>query len=287
MEPTAVLAREEYVEQAYFFRALRERLADGQSAQDTLLHLKDELLSITRLPLAVDFLLGELRHTGLLGAALAKLPHYFTSFQAFVVERAEEPESRFPFDQALVILEKLAEYRAGAPSPAGQFVFQLEVLARNRLGYAAGLKACEQDAFYSESWREYLRLVRGQLGARDVAELIFARSEHYRMLRRRSEPDYEPPFAILFGEKEGKIAAANQGKDPMFLFATLQRQLGYPEVPRPPRRETRETAFDELKRKVTVLETKLTLLEGEVTGNVDLTKFYMKKEGEQKPPTRE
>ena len=33
----------------------------------------------------------------------------------------------------------------------------------------------------------------------------------------------------LFAEKEGKIAKANRGRDPL-LFAALQRQLGYPEV---------------------------------------------------------
>ena len=51
--------------------------------------------------------------------------------------------------------------------------------------------------------------------------------------QRRQNPDYQLPVPALFGEKEGKIAKANRGRDPLYLFAALQRQLGYPEVPRP------------------------------------------------------
>ena len=47
----------------------------------------------------------------------------------------------------------------------------------------------------------------------------------------------------LFGEKEGKIAKASRGRDPLFLFAALQRQLGYPEVPR--YRQVQDDASDE------------------------------------------
>lgn len=278
MQRTPVLDREEYVEQAYFFRALRDRLADGQPAQQVLEHIEEELLSVTKLPLAVQFLRGEIKHRGLLGEAFSLLPHYFTPFQAFVLDRAEADGSKFTYDLALLILERLAEYRAGDPSPAGQFVFQLEAISRNRLGYADGLRSMEGDDFFAERWREYLRVVRHQLGMRDVAELIFARSDHYCGLRRRSEPDYEPPFAILFGEKEGKIAAANRGKDPMFLFATLQRQLGYPEVPRAPRADPQVNFFDTLERRIKTLETKLTFLEGEVTGKMDMAQFYVAKE---------
>ena len=44
------------------------------------------------------------------------------------------------------------------------------------------------------------------------------------------KPEWEPPHEPLFGEKEGKIAKASRGRDPLYLFAALQRQLGYPEV---------------------------------------------------------
>ena len=48
-----------------------------------------------------------------------------------------------------------------------------------------------------------------------------------------STPTSCPSIPTLFGEKEGKIARANRGRDPLYLFSALQRQLGYPEVPRP------------------------------------------------------
>ena len=32
--------------------------------------------------------------------------------------------------------------------------------------------------------------------------------------------------------QEGRIAKANQGKEPLYMFAALQRQIGYPKVPR-------------------------------------------------------
>ena len=51
-----VLEREEYIEQAYFFHTLRERLVDGLPSQDILSRIGEELLSTTRLPLAVSFL---------------------------------------------------------------------------------------------------------------------------------------------------------------------------------------------------------------------------------------
>src|SRR5438874_10865800 len=51
-----VLDREEYIEQAYFFHAFRERVIDGLPSQDVLGRISEELLSTTRLPLAVSFL---------------------------------------------------------------------------------------------------------------------------------------------------------------------------------------------------------------------------------------
>ena len=59
--PMPVLDREEYIEQAYFFQAFRERLLDGMPAQDILARVGEELLSTTRLPLAISFLLTEIK----------------------------------------------------------------------------------------------------------------------------------------------------------------------------------------------------------------------------------
>src|SRR3954451_16154315 len=98
---SAVLGREEYVEQVYFFRAFRERVADNLAAQEILERLHEEILATTRLPYAIQFLATELKHSGVLGTGFARLPHYFTPFQAFVVHQAEEDKLRFTMPTAL------------------------------------------------------------------------------------------------------------------------------------------------------------------------------------------
>ncbi len=85
-----VLEREEYIEQAYFFNAFRERLLDGLPAQDILARIGEELLSTTRLPLAVSFLNTDIKGTGLMAPAMARIGHYFTPFQTHVVDQAEQ-----------------------------------------------------------------------------------------------------------------------------------------------------------------------------------------------------
>ena len=62
--------------------------------------------------------------------------------------------SRFAMDQALLILEREAKYRADGSTPAGLFVYQFEALSRNRLGYGKGLDAIAHDPAYDEDWRE-------------------------------------------------------------------------------------------------------------------------------------
>ena len=136
-------------------------------------------------------------------------------------------------DSALLVLQREAEYQASQPPRPGLFVYQFEVLSRNRLGYDGGLRAMAADPFYDADWRAFLDDLRRQVGLVDFADILFLRSDMYVQERRRQEPDYEPPVPPLFGEKEGKIARANRGRDPLYLFAALQRQLNYPEVPRP------------------------------------------------------
>jgi len=130
-----VLDREESIEQAYFFHAFRERVLDGMPAQEVLARIGEELLSTTKLPLAISFMLSEIKVAGLIGPAMARLGHYFTPFQTFVIGKAEEDVGRFSMDQALLILEREAKYKADGPDPAGLFVYQFEAIARNRLGY--------------------------------------------------------------------------------------------------------------------------------------------------------
>ena len=79
-----VLDREEYIEQAYFFQAFRERLADGLPSQDILARVGEELLSTTRLPMAVSFLNSEIKVNGLMGPAMSRIGHYFTPFHCLV-----------------------------------------------------------------------------------------------------------------------------------------------------------------------------------------------------------
>src|SRR3984893_11881950 len=112
MSTPPVLDREEYIEQAYFFRVLRERLASGMATQEVLDRIDQEILSTTRLPLAIQFLSAELKHAGLLSSGFARLPHYFTPFQAFVMRQAEDEKLRFSLGIGLLILEREAQYRA-------------------------------------------------------------------------------------------------------------------------------------------------------------------------------
>ena len=273
MATPTVLEREEYIEQAYFFHVLRERVATNLAAQEILEHVHEEILSTTRLPYAIQFLATEMKHSGLLSSGFNRLSHYFTPYQSFVIRQTEKEGRRFAVETALLILEREAEYRAGSWTPAGLFVYQFEVLCRNRLGYDEGLTSMAGDPFFDPAWRAYLELVRRQVGAVDFADLVYLRSDFYVIEQRRQAPDYEPPVEPLFGEKEGKSARANRGRDPLYLFAALQRQLNYPEVPRPKPRDDLGAKVETLQARVRDLETRLKLMESEMRGQVDLSQF--------------
>ncbi len=276
----APLSKEEYVEQAYFFRTFRERLEDNVPTQVILQHLRDEVLATTHLPYAVDFMLAEIKHSGLLHPALKRLPHYFTPFQTFIIAQAEEERTlRFTMQLALLVLEREAEYKSKDPTPAGLFVYQFETLCRNRLGYDSGLLAMAEDPLYDENWRAWIRKLPGWLGTVDLADLIYVRSEYAVQQRRRVRPNYEPRHAILFGEREGRIAAANRGKDPLYLFSALQRQLNYPKVPRAERPDPQAKLLQNLERRVQNLEARLKLLEEETKGELDITKYTVGRGG--------
>ncbi|MSQ96266.1 MAG: hypothetical protein EXR98_17175 [Gemmataceae bacterium] len=277
MPPT--LDREEYIEQVYFFRTLRERMSEEHMpTQQVLDRIHEEVLSITRLPMAIQFLATEIKHTGLLGSGFARLAHYFTPFQAFVVEQAEEDRNRFSMDIALLVLEREAQYRAGTPTPQGLFVYQFETLSRNRLGYEEGLRRMQADGFFDADWKAYIDFVNRQVGDVDFTDLVYLRSQWYVTDQRRQAPDYQPPVVPLFAEKEGKIAKANRGRDPLYLFAALQRQLGYPEVPRIKQKDDAGVILAALQTKLKELEARLKLVEGEQRGKIDLSEFMAKPE---------
>jgi len=262
------LDREEYIEQVYFFQTLRERMLQSMSTQDLLDAIRQEILTTTMLPFAVEFMAGELRLTGGFATAMARLPHYFTPFQTYVIGEAEKAEGWFDFRIALEILQREAEYRAQGASPQGVFLFQFEALCRNRLGYDQGLEAIALDPIYDENWSEWVRIVRRQVGLVDFADMIYVRSELYRKQRKRAEKP------ILFGEKEGRIALANRRKDPLYLFSALQRHLGYPRVPQPQPEDTQRYILPALQQRVERMETRIKLLEEEFRGGINLSKFY-------------
>ena len=72
----------------------------------------------------------------------------------------------------------------------------------------------------------------------------------------------------------GKIALANRGKEPLYLFAALQRHLGYPTVPRPRPLDDQAQLLPQILRRLERIETRIKLLEEEQQGGIDITKFY-------------
>jgi hypothetical protein len=270
-----MLPREEFVEQAYLFRILSERLGQDITLQDLLEQCRFEVLATTKLPLAIGFLLTELKHSGVMSPGMKRLSHYFTPFQTFVISQSEQESGQFDFRAALNILRFEAEYRAVSDSRQGFFFYQFEVLCRNRLNYDRGLKAMSDDPIYSSDWREWILIVRKQLGIVDIADLIFGRSEEFVVYRKRHlGEDAEADYPILFGEREGKIAFANRRKEPLFLFAAMQRHLGYPSVPKPEVRDSSIEMIPQLHRRLERLEMRIKLMEDEQRQGIDITKFY-------------
>jgi hypothetical protein len=269
------LSREEQIEQAFFFRSLLERLADNVAMQELLPLIREEILATTKLPMAIDFLLSELTHRGVLAPAMQRLSHYFTPFQAFVVAEAERESGRFDFRVGLEILRQQAEYLAGPATRPGLFMYQFEAICRNRLSYDRGLLAMSQDPYFDEPWQSWILTVRRQIGIVDLSDMVYVRSQFY--VLQKSARHEQPPLAadeVLFGEKEGRIAMANRQKDPLLLLAALQRQLAYPAVPRLKPLEDKQNILEQLARRFERLETRLKLLEEEQRGGIDLTRFY-------------
>lgn len=281
-----MLEREEYIEQQYFFRALGERMRQQVSTQELLVSIKDEILSTTRLPLALDFLAAELKLHGVMNTAMARLGHYFTPYQTYLVAEAENERGRFDFGTALEVLQQEAGYRAAGATPQGVFLYEFEVLSRNRLRYDHGLDAIAADPIFDDAWKAWIQTVRRQVGIIDFADLVYVRSAYYlRQKVQRAGESAEPEAPVLFAEKEGKIALANRRKDPMFLFSALQRQLGYPVVPRLRPIESEQALLPQLARRMERVEHRLKLLEDESRGGIDLSRFYG--QTNQPPPDNE
>jgi len=264
-----MLPREEYVEQSHFFRSLAERSERNLPMQELLGSLREEVLATTKLPLAIDFILAEILHSGSIHSAMERLGHYFTPFQTYVIREAENDEGRFDMRTGLEVLRFEAEYRSEKPTRQGSFMFQFEALCRNRLRYDQGLVAISQDPIYDDLWRDWILTVRRQIGIVDLSDMIYVRSEHYWRDKIPRETE-----AILFGVKEGRIAFANRKKDPLYLFSALQRHLGYPSVPRLQMPNKSTDLLPQILRRLERLEMRLKLLEEEQKEGIDLTRFY-------------
>lgn len=272
------LDREELIEQAYLFRTLCERIDQNIPVQELLPTVREEVLATTQLPLAIDYLQTELVHSGLMGKAMSQLSHYFTPFQTYVITEAESEQGRFDMRLGFEVLQREAEYRASDQLNAqGMFMYHFETLCRNRLRYDPGLEAVANDPVYSGPWRDWILTVRRQIGIIDLADLIYVRSTFYRQ-RSASGAKADADVAVLFGSRDGKIAYANRQKDPLLLFSAMQRQLGYPAVPRQKTAEEGTDLVPQLMRRVERLEGALKVLEEDQKGGVDLTQFYQKPE---------
>jgi len=275
---TPLLDRAEYVEQGYLFQLLRERHAEQIPMQELLQQIRFELLTTTNLPIAIEYLLAELKHSGLMAPAMTRMRHYFTAFQAYLVEQAENETGRFAMETALSILEAEAKYRTRSATPQGLFFFDFEVLCRNRLNYDKGLTAMSNDPVFDPDWAKWILMLRAQIGLVDFADLLFLASEEYRarLIDAGESGDDKGPF--LFGRKEGRIALGNRRKEPLYLFSAMQRHLGYPPVPRPERRDENPDLIPQLARRIERLEARIKLMEEERRASLDITKFYKQPE---------
>ncbi len=275
------LPREEYIEQAYLFRGLNHRIEETDPVQTVMKHLRDEILTTSKLPMAIDFMLAELSHQGVMSTAMYRLAHYFTPFQAFVMAAAEDERGRFSMDRALLILEHEARFRAEDQGPVSMFLFQFETICENNLDYDRGLAAMSQDVVYTLDWQKWILGIRHKIGIVGIADLIYVHSQFYADQQQRQHETYgdevELPDLVLFAEKEGRIALANRGKEPRYLFSALQRQLNYPALPKPDRKSAAEEILPKLQRKMERFEARLKLLEDETKDSgIDLSKYYKK-----------
>ena len=281
--PTPLLDREEYIEQTHFFRVFAERLRENIPSQEVLTTVQEEILSTTKLPMAIDFLRSEILLTGRISDAMTRLEHYFAPFQAFIMRQAEvEAKSRFDQFMALEILQREAEFRANNPSPQGLFIYQFECLSRNRLGYTEGLIAISGDPLYDDQWREWFTMLRREIGTSEFSDLLYFRSEQFVADRRRAnqDPDFNAPYPLLFGLREGRIAKAHRKKDPLYMFAALQRHLGYPGVPRLKAKSNQPAIDPVVEQRLQRIEQMLKIVQAELKGGLDLTQFFKKPDDE-------
>jgi hypothetical protein len=272
--PYRVLPFEEYVEQAYLFKALMERMSADEPVQELLGYVREEILATTKLPMAIDFLLTEVKQLGTMSTAMLRLSHYFTPYQSFILGNAEDDRGHLDMKTALHLLYHDAKLRSEDAAQVTMFFHQFETLCRHSLEYDYGLQAIAVDPVYDLVWQKWILGIRHQLGMVEISDLVYIHSEYY---LKRMEPDSELPEPILFGEKEGRIALANRSKEPHYLFLALQRQLGYPAIPVRKKRDEMAEFIPKMQRLIERLEVRVKFLEDEQRNQgIDLSKFYKK-----------
>ena len=274
-----ILAEEEYVEQAYLFRTLKERSSSSEPVQDLMAYVKEEILTTTKLPMAIDYLLSELNHVGTMSSAMERMAHYFAPMQTYLVAAAESDKGSFGMRLALDILAREAKFRSESAPAEAMFFFQFETICRNRLDYDTGLHAIAHDPIYNEDWQSWILKIRSQIGLVALADLVYVHSELYLKQQASTGHEVEKPDPLLFNEKVGRIALANRTKQPLYFFSALQRQMKYPEVVKPERKSLEQDAIPKLVTAVGRLEARIKLLEDEQRNQgIDLSQFYQKQD---------
>ena len=129
-----MLNREEYVEQAYFFRTLRERMQQDMSTQDLLGAIRHEVLTTTMLPFALDFMAGELRLTG--GFATAIVSNAVPAGAANTVMLPPAPLTTF----SLNVMLRLAPATTLVAPLAGNGDSWLDMLSVDPLAWLSSLR---------------------------------------------------------------------------------------------------------------------------------------------------
>lgn len=268
------LPAEEYIEQAHLFHGLHNRVHASDPVQSLLKQMRYEVLATTKLPMAIDYMVAELSQTGMMSTAMQRLGHYFEPFQSFLIASAEDDLGRFDMGRALLILEHEARFRSTGASANAMFFFQFETLCQNRLDYDAGLSAMSADGVYNDDWRKWILTVRHKIGLVQLGDLVFVHSQHYVDRKQQQGGEFDMPDPLLFSDREGRIALANRSHEPQYLFSALQRQLGYPSIPKPKQKDSAEYVLPKLIRTVERLETRIKLLEDENREKgIDLSKF--------------
>ena len=186
------LEREEYIEQAYLFRTLRERIEQGIATQDLLASIREEILSTTKLPMAVDFLSAELRHQGRFRRGHAKAQPLFTPVSG--VRRRRSGSRARQIRSAAGPGNLPAQRRTIAPTRRCRKESSCSSSSRSHGTDLATTAACKPlpTIRCSTSVRaEWILTVRRQIGLVDFAEMIYVRSQHY--VQQQLHFDLEPP----------------------------------------------------------------------------------------------